>query len=49
MAMASVIQATAARQAERVSDLSVVTVFSLVGIVLSLVAAHLGFDLGMVG
>jgi hypothetical protein len=47
--MSSFVQATAARQTERTSDLSVVTIFSLVGVVLSLAAAHWGLDLGLIG
>jgi hypothetical protein len=48
MTMTALVQA-AIRQTERVSDFSVVALFSLVGIVLSLVIAHFGFDITTLG
>ena len=47
--MASLVQATAIRQTERVSDFGAVAVFSLIGIVLSLVVAHWGLDPSVLG
>jgi hypothetical protein len=38
----------AARQTKRLSDFGVVLAFSLVGIVLTLIAAHFGADVGSI-
>lgn len=47
--MTSLVEITVGRQTERVSNLSIVTMFSLAGIVLSLAAAHWSLDLGLIG
>jgi hypothetical protein len=47
--MTSLVQGTAIRQVERVSDFGVVALFSLIGIVLSLVVAHWGLDPSLLG
>ena len=47
--MTSLIQATIILQAERKAHFGVVAVFSLVGIVSSLAAAHWGVDLSSLG